>query len=38
VRYIESDTANVNRVFRVLGGDIAGKQNILVMNDEAHHA
>ena len=35
VRYIESDTALVNRV---LGREIGGKQNILVMNDEAHHA
>jgi type III restriction enzyme len=35
VRYVESDTALVNRV---LGREIGGKQNILVMNDEAHHA
>lgn len=35
VRYVESDTAWINRV---LGQDIGGKQNILVMNDEAHHA
>lgn len=35
LQYIESDTALVNRV---LGHDIGGKQNILVMNDEAHHA
>ena len=34
-RYVESDTAVINRV---LGLDIGGKQNILVMNDEAHHA
>ncbi|MBI3490407.1 MAG: DEAD/DEAH box helicase family protein [Acidobacteria bacterium] len=34
-RYVESDTALVNRV---LGQDAAGKQNILVLNDEAHHA
>lgn len=34
-RYIESDTAWVNRV---LGQEIGGKQNILVFNDEAHHA
>jgi type III restriction enzyme len=34
-RYVESDTALINRV---LGRDIGGKQNILVMNDEAHHA
>jgi type III restriction enzyme len=35
MRYVESDTAWVNRV---LGREIGGKQNILVMNDEAHHA
>jgi type III restriction enzyme len=35
VRYIESDTSLVNRV---LGHEVGGKQNILVMNDEAHHA
>ncbi|HUF70597.1 MAG TPA: hypothetical protein VMM79_18255, partial [Longimicrobiales bacterium] len=34
-RYVESDTA---LLARVLGRDIGGKQNILVMNDEAHHA
>lgn len=34
VRYVESDTALVNRVLRGVGG----KQNILVFNDEAHHA
>jgi type III restriction enzyme len=34
-RYVESDTSVVNRV---LGRDVGGKQNILVMNDEAHHA
>jgi type III restriction enzyme len=34
-RYVESDTALLNRV---LGREIGGKQNILVMNDEAHHA
>ena len=33
-RYVESDTALVNRVLR----DVGGKQNILIMNDEAHHA
>jgi type III restriction enzyme len=33
-RYIESDTALVNRVLR----DVRGKKNILVLNDEAHHA
>lgn len=32
--YVESDTALVNRLLR----DAAGKQNILVLNDEAHHA
>ena len=35
VKYIESDTALINRV---LGREIGGKQNILVINDEAHHA
>ena len=35
VRYLESDTALVKRV---LGREIGGKRNILVMNDEAHHA
>ena len=34
-RYVESDTALINRI---LGRDIGGKQNLLVMNDEAHHA
>ena len=34
-KYIESDSALLNRV---LGRDIGNKQNILVMNDEAHHA
>jgi type III restriction enzyme len=34
-RYVESDTALLNRI---LGREIGGKQNILVMNDEAHHA
>lgn len=33
-RHVESDTALVNRVLR----DVRGKQNILVFNDEAHHA
>ncbi len=32
--YVESDTALVNRVLKEVGG----KQNILVLNDEAHHA
>jgi type III restriction enzyme len=35
VRYVESDTALVNRL---LGREVGGKRNILVMNDEAHHA
>lgn len=34
-RFVESDTALVNRV---LGREVGGKQNILVFNDEAHHA
>ncbi len=34
-RYIESDTALVERV---LGRDLGKKQNLLVLNDEAHHA
>ncbi len=34
-RYVESDTSLVNRV---LGRDVGAKQNILVFNDEAHHA
>jgi type III restriction enzyme len=34
-RYVESDSALVNRV---LGREVGGKQNILVFNDEAHHA
>lgn len=33
-RYLESDTALVNRLLR----DIKGKKNIMVFNDEAHHA
>jgi type III restriction enzyme len=35
VRYVESDTAMINRI---LGRDMGNKQNILVFNDEAHHA
>ncbi|MBI4389851.1 MAG: DEAD/DEAH box helicase family protein [Nitrospinae bacterium] len=35
VKYVESDAAMINRV---LGRDIGSKQNILVFNDEAHHA
>ncbi len=34
VRYVESDAAVVNRVLR----DVGGKTNLLVLNDEAHHA
>ncbi len=34
-RYVESDAAVVNRV---LGRHVGGKKNILVFNDEAHHA
>jgi type III restriction enzyme len=34
-RYVESDGALVNRI---LGREVGGKQNILVFNDEAHHA
>jgi type III restriction enzyme len=34
-RYVESDASLVNRI---LGREVGGKQNILVMNDEAHHA
>jgi len=33
--YVESDAAFVNRV---LGREVGDKRNILVMNDEAHHA
>jgi len=35
VRYVESDTAWLRRI---LDGEVGGKQNILVMNDESHHA
>lgn len=35
VRYLESDTALIERV---LGRDVGSKRNILVLNDEAHHA
>ena len=35
VRYVESDTRLIERV---LGREVGGKGNILVMNDEAHHA
>jgi type III restriction enzyme len=34
-RYVESDTALLQRV---LGREVGGKQNILILNDEAHHA
>jgi len=34
-KYVESDTAVVNRVLKK---EIRGKRNILVFNDEAHHA
>ena len=34
-RYVESDGALVNRV---IGREVGGKQNLLVLNDEAHHA
>lgn len=33
-RYVKSDTALIDEVLR----DIGGKKNLLVMNDEAHHA
>jgi type III restriction enzyme len=35
VKYVESDASLINRV---LGREVGGKQNILVFNDEAHHA
>ena len=35
VKYVESDTALMNRL---LGREVGGKRNILVLNDEAHHA
>jgi type III restriction enzyme len=35
VRYVESDT---HWIGRVIGREVGGKQNILVFNDEAHHA
>lgn len=34
-RYVESDTRWIQRV---LGQEIGGKRNVLVLNDEAHHA
>lgn len=35
VKYLESDAAWIERV---LGREVGGKQNIMIMNDEAHHA
>jgi type III restriction enzyme len=35
LKYVESDTSVINRV---LGREIGSKQNILLFNDEAHHA
>jgi type III restriction enzyme len=35
IRRVKSDTALINDV---LGRDVGGKRNILVLNDEAHHA
>jgi type III restriction enzyme len=34
-RYVESDTRWIQRV---LGREVGGKRNVLVLNDEAHHA
>jgi type III restriction enzyme len=34
-RYVESETAMINRI---IGREAGGKKNILVFNDEAHHA
>ncbi len=34
-KFVESDTALLNRV---LGRDVGGRQNIMIFNDEAHHA
>jgi type III restriction enzyme len=34
-RYVESDTRWIQRV---LGQEVGGKRNVLVLNDEAHHA
>lgn len=34
-RYVESDAKLVERI---LGREVGGKQNILILNDEAHHA
>ncbi|MBM3302974.1 MAG: DEAD/DEAH box helicase family protein, partial [Deltaproteobacteria bacterium] len=35
IRYVESDSAWLNRI---LGREVGRKQNLLVFNDEAHHA
>jgi type III restriction enzyme len=35
IRYVESDAKLMQRL---LGREVGGKQNILVLNDEAHHA
>ena len=35
IKYVQSDAAVVNNI---LGREVGGKQNILVFNDEAHHA
>ena len=35
VKYVESDTHLVNSI---VGKEVGGKQNLLVFNDEAHHA
>ncbi|MGH2669997.1 MAG: restriction endonuclease, partial [bacterium] len=35
IRYVESDTRLMQRL---LGREVGGKQNILVLDDEAHHA
>lgn len=34
-RYVESDAKLIERI---LGREVGGKQNILILNDEAHHA
>jgi type III restriction enzyme len=35
IKYVESDTSLINRV---IGREVGGKKNILIMNDESHHA
>jgi type III restriction enzyme len=35
LKHVESDAAIINRV---IGREVGGKQNLLVFNDEAHHA